>query len=93
VVILNSSLLAVKASHRSKTALEQGRLPLLIVCWLARVIWTGTDTVGWEAKKKPTSASQKNLGSPYWKHSELFFEKKALITALHRLLYKYDFTL
>jgi hypothetical protein len=26
------------------------------------------------------------LGSPHWKHSELFFEKKALIPALQQLL-------
>jgi len=28
-------------------------------------------------------------GSPYWKHSELFFEKKRLIPALQRLLISY----
>lgn len=27
-----------------------------------------------------------NLGSPYWKHSELLFEKKGLIPALQQLI-------
>jgi hypothetical protein len=30
------------------------------------------------------------VGSPHWKHSELFFEKKQLIPALQQLLVQND---
>jgi hypothetical protein len=30
------------------------------------------------------------IGSPYWKHSELFFEKKQLIPVFQQLLVSYS---